>query len=225
ENTSAENLRELIRQLHSREDIIYASPIFLDELGYEAGGYTNQAVVQLKSKDDYSVLQKCAGDYFITEIKSDEFDELKYMLTLPRNSKKNTLDIAKELHKTDFFEYALPDMNLFGRLGEGNSNTFFPDQRELRKENSPFIVYPNPANDVLYIDIDRQAILSGYSTANPACELNIYNLHGSKALQIAMNSDNKVKINVSVLQNGIYFLHLYDIPSGKQEIRKIMIKH
>ncbi|MDR1380596.1 MAG: hypothetical protein LBJ47_03850 [Tannerella sp.] len=32
-------------------------------------------------------------------------------------------------------------------------------------------------------------------------------------------------MNVSVLQNGIYFLHLYDSSNSKQETRKIVIKH
>jgi hypothetical protein len=222
ENASKENLWELIRQLHSREDVIYASPVFSDENGDDAGYYTNKAVVQLKSKDDYSVLQKYAEAYCITEIEPDKFEELNYILTLPRNSPKNALDIANELHETGFFEYVKPDLNFFGQLGDnGNNNPYFPGQWEIRKESSPFTVYPNPASDVLYIDIDRQAISSG----NPACEFHVYSLNGSKALQTATNDGNKVKINVSVLQNGIYFLHLYDISSARQEIRKILIKH
>jgi hypothetical protein len=216
ENTSKENMLELIRQWHFREDVLSASPIYLDEYGEDADGYTNELFVKLKSKDDYPVLQQYTEAYYI-EIKPDRFGEINYTLTLPSNSEKNTLDIANELYETGFFRYAEPEFIIFGKLGEGNNNIYFPDQWKLRKESSLFTVYPNPANDVLYIEIDRQ-------TNSPACELNIYSLHGSKAFQTATNG-NKAEINVSVLQNGIYFLHLHDISSGKQDIKKIMIKH
>jgi hypothetical protein len=216
ENTRTENIQELIRQWHTKEDIIYVSPVYLDEYGEDTGWYTNEVVAKLKSKDDYSVLQKNAAAYHITEIRPDEFEELKYILTLPLQSQKNALEIANELHETVFFEFAMPYLNFFGKLGipPSSNETIW----ELPDENSPFKVYPNPVKDVLYIDIDRQAL------DNPACKIHIYSLTGSKALQTATNG-NEVKINVSVLQNGIYFLHLYDISNSKQETRKIMIKH
>jgi hypothetical protein len=177
--------------------------------------------LRLKSKDDYPVLQKSAEAYSVKDIKINEFDEFNYYLTLPPfsfviNKQKNALDIANELQETGFFEIAVP--SLFGELVRlGTSNTWL-DQRELRNENSSFTVYPNPANDVLYIDIDRQAMDS------PACKFYIYNLHGSKAFQTTTNS-NKVEINVSALQNGIYVLHFNDISRHKQETRKIVMKH
>jgi subtilisin family serine protease len=130
ENTKKENLQELVRQWHSKEDVIYVSPVLLDEYGEEVGVYTNQVVVQLKSKGDYPVLQKCAEAYQIKEIKPDEFDEIKYMLTLPSNTRKNASDIANELHETGFFEYAIPDLNLFGRLG--TNDTYFSNQWGLK---------------------------------------------------------------------------------------------
>ncbi|MDR2773880.1 MAG: T9SS type A sorting domain-containing protein [Tannerella sp.] len=214
ENTSKENLLELIRQWHSREDVVFVSPVCVDEYGGEAGGYTNEIIVRLKSTDDYSVLQQYAEAYSITDIKHDaSFNEFHYILTLPSNSEKNALDIANELHETGFFEYATPELILFGQLdGGGDNNVYIPDQWD-----GSFTVYPNPAGDVLYIEIGRQM-------DNPACELNIYNLHGGKAFQTVTN-DNKIEINVSVLQNGIYFLRLYNISSGKQEMKKIVIKH
>jgi hypothetical protein len=220
ENTGRGDMWALQRQLRSREDVIYTSPVFGDHHG---SGYTNEVIVMLKSKDDYPVLQQCAEAYSIKDIKLNDFNDRIYIMTLPHNAQKDAMQTALELHETRLFEFAEP--NLITLFPYANQNTYIPDQRELQKKGSPFTAYPNPANDVLYIDIDRQAIPSGYSTANPACKLNMYNLHGGKVFQTATNSGNKVKINVSVLQNGIYFLHLYDVSSGKQETKKILIKH
>ena len=214
ENTSMENMMKLIHQWHSRKNVIYASPVHVYEDGEAAGAYTNRLVVRLKSKGDYPVLQKCAGAYHITEIKNNEYDRLKYMLTLPRNTQKNIVDISNEWYETGFFEFATPDFIIFAQSGDGgNNNPYLPDRRGQGDEGSPFIVYPNPAKDVLCIDMERQT----------SFEYNVYNLHGRKALPTGTN-DNNVKINVSVLQNGIYFLHLHDISSARQEVRKIVIK-
>jgi hypothetical protein len=215
QNTEKENILELMHQWSAREDVLSVSPVYLDEYGEIAGGYTNKIVVRLKSKDDCPVLQKSAGAYSIKDIKPDEFDELVYILTLP-DARKNALQIANELHETGLFQYAVPDLVIFAKLG--SNDTYFTNQRGPRNESSLFTVCPNPANDVLYIDIDRQTM------DNPACEFSMYSLNGSKALQTATNG-NKATIDVSVLQNGIYFLHIYDTLSGKQEIRKIVIKH
>jgi hypothetical protein len=208
-NTSKENIIELIRQWHFREDVLSASPVFMDEYGEIAGGYTNKVVVWLKSNDDYPVLQQCAEAYHIIEIELNEFDAVKYMLTLPRNSEKNSLEIANELYETGLFANTTPEFIIFVYFDNGNSNPSLPDQ----EDRSPFTVYPNPASDLLYIETNGQI-----------CELHIYGIHGAKALQTVTNG-NKAEINVSALQNGIYFLHLRDIPDGKQEIRKIIIKH
>ncbi|MDR1407219.1 MAG: T9SS type A sorting domain-containing protein [Tannerella sp.] len=214
QHSGKENMLELQHQCSAIEGVLSVSPVFFDEFGDEAGGYANEVVVMLKSKDDYAVLQKCAEVYQINDIRPHEFDELKYTLTLPRNARKNALQIANELYETGFFYFSEPNFILFARTDSND----YPDRRELRNENSPFTVYPVPAGDVLYVDINRQVADS------PSCEFHIYSLNGSKALQTAANG-NEVRINVSVLQNGIYFLHVYDISNGKQETKKIVIKH
>jgi hypothetical protein len=209
QQTNKDHLLELMQQWRAKEYVLSVSPIFIDEFGDEGGGYTNRVTVRLKSTDDYPVLQKCAEAYRITDIEPAPFDELNYILTIPHNTQKTALDIANELYETRLFKFAYPVCVLFVRLGGPNRN---PDQWN---EGSPFTVYPNPANDVLYINI---------AVDHPACEINIYSLQGGKALQTATNG-NKTTIDVSVLPNGIYLLHLYNLSSGKREVRKIVIKH
>jgi subtilisin family serine protease len=129
QHTGKENMLKLQRQLSAGEDVLSVSPVFLDEYGDEAGGYTNRITVRLKSKNDYPVLQKYAGAYRITDIKPAEFDELKYRLTLPRNTQKNALEIANELYETGFFELASPVCVAFAKLG--SNDTYFSKQWAL----------------------------------------------------------------------------------------------
>ncbi|MDR0349802.1 MAG: S8 family serine peptidase [Tannerella sp.] len=126
ENARKENMLELQRQWRSREDVLSASPVFLDTFGEDAGGYTDKVFVLLKSNDDYPVLQKCAGNYHIKDIKPNKFNAVEYILTLPRNSQKNALEIANELHETGLFSYATPDLVIFGKLG--SDDTYYPNQ-------------------------------------------------------------------------------------------------
>ena len=94
---------------------------------------------------------------------------------------------------------------------------------------SPFKVYPNPADNILYIDVDQQAILANSPAGslvnkNPVCEFRLFSLMGVIVLQ-STSSSNKVQLNVSNLPDGIYFLHLYDGISGMPEIKQVVIKH
>ena len=92
-----------------------------------------------------------------------------------------------------------------------------------------FSFYPNPVNDILFINIDQQAILAKYAAAGrsaivPTCEIRLYNIMGVQVYQTATNGA-KVQINVSNLHSGIYFIHLYDGISAAPEVKSIVIKH
>ena len=96
---------------------------------------------------------------------------------------------------------------------------------EEQKPTSPFKVYPSPANDVLYIDIDRQAIIAkNKTTNNPTCEIRLYNSSGVLALHTTSGS-NKVQLNISKLPDGIYVVNLFDGTDSKPEVQQIVIKH
>ena len=204
--TSKANMLELVRQWNEREDVIYASPLLLDEKGQEVGGYTNEVVVRVKSKDDYPVLQRCAEKYQIKNITINEFDVFTYTLTLPHNPAKSAIDIANELHESGLFEYADPNFNLIGSLGTMYS---FP-----HKESGLFNIYPNPVNDVFYVTLDKVV----------SYDILLYNNQGKLLRQVKVK-DGIIQLNVSNLPEGIYFLHIYDIVSAARETFKIFVKH
>jgi len=82
---------------------------------------------------------------------------------------------------------------------------------ELMTED--FIVYPNPANDILNIELGQIVI-----SKNP--KLDIYNILGEKVISQEL-VNQKSQINIAQLEKGIYFVRVY----GKQfEIVRKVIK-
>jgi subtilisin family serine protease len=128
--TGKKNLLELQNQWSVEEDVIYISPVFVDDRGLEGGSYTNEIIVGLKSKDDYPVLQKSAEAYSIKDIKQMNFVERTYILTLPHNAKKNAMQTSNEMYETGLFEYAHPNILTLWPLA--SNDKYFNDQWGLK---------------------------------------------------------------------------------------------
>ena len=104
-----------------------------------------------------------------------------------------------------------------------------PDKVDVEnKQNSNFQAYPSPANDVLYIDIDHQAILAKYAARktanNPTYNIRLYNTSGTLVIQ-TITSNNKTQLNTSKIPDGIYFIHLFDGIDSNPEVKQILIRH
>jgi subtilisin family serine protease len=127
EKTGTADIWKLQRQFSSREDVIYASPVFGGEPGT---AYTNEIIVRLKSKDDYPVLQKYAGVYHIKDIRAEKYLTQTYVLTLPHNPEKDAMQIAIELYETDLFEYVEPNFIRIRSLA--SNDTYFNNQWGLK---------------------------------------------------------------------------------------------
>ncbi|MCL2098747.1 MAG: S8 family serine peptidase, partial [Bacteroidales bacterium] len=116
QNFDKESIMELQQQWNTKENVIYSSPVFIDETGKEIAGFTNQILVRLKNLLEYSLLIKSTATYQIKDIKQCVYDELSYLLTLENGSVKNAIQIANELYETDLFEYAEPNLIHFLEL-------------------------------------------------------------------------------------------------------------
>ena len=96
---------------------------------------------------------------------------------------------------------------------------------DSRKSSSSF-GYPNPVDDVLYVDLDA------FAAANPALsssarinyDVRLYDGQGNM-LQQQRAGGGTVKFDVSSLPNGIYYLHIYDGVNNAPEIQKIIVQH
>ena len=121
---------------------------------------------------------------------------------------------------------------IFFKLDTGESENSHPEKTEdlgVYQSNSPFLAYPNPANDVLYIDVDQPAMIEKYRAAgktvsNLSYDIRLYNTSGTLALQTT-SSSNKIQLSISNIPDGIYFLHLYDGIESAPEVKQIVIKH
>jgi len=94
--------------------------------------------------------------------------------------------------------------------------------------------YPNPASDVIYIEIDQEAYTQAKASEQtltdatvlktfPTFDIRLYEWQGNLVHQ-ATSKGSKVEFNVANLPNGIYFLHVYESVSSKPEIHQIVIE-
>jgi len=91
---------------------------------------------------------------------------------------------------------------------------------------SSISAYPNPASDILTVEIDTEASGSQQRTqTNPAIDVRLYDSYGVQWRQ-QITKDSKVQFNVSNLPNGLYYLHIYDGINSAPEMRKVVVvKH
>ena len=78
-------------------------------------------------------------------------------------------------------------------------------------------LYPNPANDQLTVSLT--------SDANQTSHISIIDMLGHTVLSTESElseGDNKVEIDLSTLQNGVYFVEV--ICNGEKSIQKLVIQ-
>jgi len=95
--------------------------------------------------------------------------------------------------------------------------------QESEEEEQLFNAYPNPVDNILTVEINRQARQQTAAT-NLSYDIRLYDSFGILVRQATLKGSN-VKLNVANLLNGIYFLHIYDGLNVNPEIHKIVVKH
>ena len=65
------------------------------------------------------------------------------------------------------------------------------------------IIYPNPVEDLLVIDLEPNLIKSG------STHFEVFQLNGQKVMKFEMNNNNSRSVNVSSLRPGMFILKLY----------------
>ena len=97
------------------------------------------------------------------------------------------------------------------------------------------IMYPNPATDVINIEIDAEAIAQAKALeqtltdgkqlkTEQTYDIRLYDGQGN-LLRQQKTKGGTVQFNVSALLNGIYYLHVYDGVSDTPEMRQIVVEH
>ena len=81
-----------------------------------------------------------------------------------------------------------------------------------RTSGSDFEIFPNPANDVLYLNFKME----NYQNGN----VSLFDLNGKLVQQSVLNYSNN-KLNINDLQKGIYFI---EVEVEGQILRKRILK-
>ncbi len=83
-----------------------------------------------------------------------------------------------------------------------------------KEQKNNFIVYPNPANNVINFKS---------TTNNPNFKIELIDIYGKIVLKTTSTSNNK--LNVNAIADGIYFIKFTTIDNQKSIIKKIIINH
>ncbi len=86
---------------------------------------------------------------------------------------------------------------------------------EETKNNLNSLVYPNPANDKFYIDINTQS--------NELIEIKIENMLGEIVSNTVTSQNEKIQINLSNFKNGLYFITVKQ--NNNSTTQKIIVQH
>lgn len=91
-----------------------------------------------------------------------------------------------------------------------------------------YMIYPNPASNVLMVNFDVKSSESGYEmmkiNRNASFKIYLYDDNGSMVRQTTSDG-SQIQFDVSNLPNGIYYLHIDDGRAEKPEVRKVIVKH
>ncbi len=126
-------------------------------------------------------------------------------------------------------------LNIHFQNSCGISSSPFSIPVEVLDYWSASTAYPNPASNILNIEIDAQAIAQAKALQpattggkqfkiNPTYDVRLYDNQGN-LLRNAKTKGGSVQFNVANLLNGIYYLHIYDGVSKKPQMRQIIVEH
>ena len=90
--------------------------------------------------------------------------------------------------------------------------------------STPSLVYPNPVDDVLYVEVGSSAN-ENIQSAVTVYDIRLYDGNGTIVRQTSHRGSGTVRLDVSSLPNGIYYLHIYDGANRTPEMHQIIVRH
>ncbi|WMI67812.1 T9SS type A sorting domain-containing protein [Mangrovimonas sp. YM274] len=97
------------------------------------------------------------------------------------------------------------------------TNTFSTEFVEILsvedQETAEFSIHPNPANDMVYIQIEE---------ASSELRVNVFDVLGKRVLETSYAQEQEMALDVSSLESGIYYIQLHN--GARESIKKLVVK-
>lgn len=126
----------------------------------------------------------------------------------------NTVGITFRLGRTTsgvggYFNGRVDDLRIYNQALNSTEVTQLTNSlsNSLFEENLPFVLHPNPANEILNIELE-----------NELKSVEIYSLQGQKVMEATIS-----QINISLLSSGIYLVKVQD-SEGAMATQKLVIR-
>ena len=181
-NLSESDVENLIRELNTDDQVIYATPFFIYSDG-TVQGLQNKFMVRLTNPADFYLLQEKADYYHVSVDGQDAFDPNLFHLSTTKFSLGNAMDIANLFYESGLFELAEPDFIQI-RAAASPNDTYLDNQWNLSNNGTNTSTWGGTAG----------------------CDLNIFNAWtistGSSSIKIAL-IDNGVELTHPDLANNL----------------------
>jgi hypothetical protein len=119
---------------------------------------------------------------------------------------------------TNFFHGNIDDVRIYNRALSISEIVALCEEGlvsiDEQPENQNIQIYPNPTNSTITINIKANASVNGY-------KVEINNLLGQTVYVSTMNTTKKT-IDLSTLENGVYFVKILDENSNVIDIQKVI---
>lgn len=111
--------------------------------------------------------------------------------------------------KTATFYYRLKQVDIDGKFNYSKTISI-----DFSKSESPLILYPNPANDIVHIKNNFQL--------HNNIKIEVYNIIGKQCLSTTLfvANEEELSLNISNLTSGIYSVIITENLTGKQTVNK-----
>ncbi len=158
------------------------------------------------------------GAIAITAFIDDETTKLTDGFTI---NEAMTLKLYKPSTDEEFvleatYDESMPNTNLFAAAGLSKINGLEKSATGLNDFTLNDVeLYPNPANDFVTLNV--------IGTLSNAAEYSIYGAEDGKVLRNESLTSNQVRVNVSTLAQGVYFVRVTD--SGRVVVKKLIIQN
>jgi len=138
---------ETLDKFHKNPNICSAHFLFENKNG-KLRGVTDEFIIKLKSTTLFEQLQKLVAEYGCEIARENSFVRNKYVISVPKTSELNTIQMANLFYETELFEASKPNFIFFNMLT--SNDPLFNEQWALKNTGQ----YHSGAQGIPGIDIN-----------------------------------------------------------------------